>query len=65
MKQTYTINIVLSDSDLYYLRKLYGKRKLTKPQTLVTIAIRRAVVESAKAELAATGYAPVEEGPKP
>jgi ribosomal protein S19E (S16A) len=61
MKRTYTITIVLSDADLYYLRKLYGKRKSTKPQTLVNIAARRAVAESAKQELNKTGYAPVEE----
>lgn len=61
----HTIILTVSDSDIYYLRKLYGKRVTTKPATLVTIAIKRAVAESAKAELAKTGYAPVEEESQP
>lgn len=61
----HTIILTVSDSDIYYLRALYGKRKNTRPATLVSMAIRRAVAESAEAELAKTGYAPVEEESQP
>jgi ribosomal protein S19E (S16A) len=61
MKQTYTIDLTLSNSDLYYLRQLYGKNKNTGVKRLVDIAIARAVAESALKELNKTGYAPVEE----
>lgn len=57
----HTVTLTLSDSDIYFLRLLYGKRKTTKPATLVNIAVRRAVAESAKAELAKTGYAPIDD----
>ena len=59
MKQTYAIDIALSDSDLYFLRKLYGKNKNTGVARLVRIAIKRAVAESAARDLAETGYAPM------
>lgn len=61
MKQKYTINIVLSDADIHFLRKLYGKNKKTGADRLVTIAVERAVAEAAKQELTETGYAPVDE----
>jgi ribosomal protein S19E (S16A) len=61
MKQTYTISIVLSDAQIWHLRKLYGKNKNTGVKRLADIAIKRAVAESAKAELTKTGYAPVED----
>jgi hypothetical protein len=57
----HTVTVTLSDSDIYYLRKLYDKDGRTKAATLALIAIKRAVAESAKQELAETGYAPVEE----
>lgn len=55
MKRKHTIEIALSNADLYYLRKAYGKRSDTSAQTLVNIAVRRAVAEAAKQELAALG----------
>ena len=61
MKQTYTIDIVLSDAEIYFLRKLFGKNKNTGAARLVTIAVKRAVAEAAMQELARTGYAPIEE----
>ncbi len=60
MKQTYTIDIVLSDAEIHYLRKLFGENKNTGVARLVAIAVKRAVAEEARQELVETGYAPVE-----
>lgn len=51
MKQKYTIQIALDDGELWLLRRLYGKRATTKVGTLVTIAVKRAIVEAATREL--------------
>lgn len=61
MKQTYAIDIVLSDAEIYSLRKLFGKNKNTGAARLVTIAVKRAVAEAAMQELASTGYAATDE----
>lgn len=63
MKQKYTIDIVLSDAEIYFLRRLFGKNANTGVARLVTIAVKRSVAESARQELAETGYAPVGEEP--
>jgi uncharacterized protein with ACT and thioredoxin-like domain len=55
MNRKYTIEIVLDNGDLHYLRQLYGKRITCGAQTLVNIAVRRAVAEAAKQELKALG----------
>lgn len=65
MRQKYTIDIVLDDADVYFLRQLFGKNKNTGVRRLVTIAVKRAVVEAATKELAETGYAPVEDEAQP
>ncbi len=61
MKQKYAIDIVLTDADLYFLRKLFGKNKNTGAARLVTIAVKRAVAEAAMQELSETGYASEED----